>query len=143
MNYYKEIKNQLINNEIYKKAKNYSKNKNDLETYYNVGKLLIEAQGGEERAKYGEEIIKEYEHLCGIYKVEDIIIRLREYGIEPLIVDPWASARDAMHEYGVTLTALEDVDDADCVIVAVADNEFKALSLQDIKKLFKNCQCCQ
>ena len=43
-----------------------------------------------------------------------------------------------MHEYGVTLTKLEDVKDADCVIVAVAHNEFKALSLDDIKKLFKS-----
>ena len=60
MNYYNEIKNQLISNEIYKKVKDYSKNKNDLETYYNVGKLLIEAQGGEERSKYGDGLIKEY-----------------------------------------------------------------------------------
>ena len=44
-----------------------------------------------------------------------------------------------MHEYGVTLTALEDVKDADCVIVAVAHNEFKALSLADIKALFADC----
>jgi len=60
MNYYKEIKQELINNEIYKKVKDYSKNRNDLTTYYNVGKLLIEAQGGEERAKYGDGLIKEY-----------------------------------------------------------------------------------
>ncbi|MBO5305420.1 MAG: nucleotide sugar dehydrogenase [Clostridia bacterium] len=71
-------------------------------------------------------------------KVEDIIKRLAEYEIKPVVVDPWASQRDAMHEYGVTLTALEDVKDADCVIVAVAHNEFKALSLNDIKKLFKS-----
>ena len=44
-----------------------------------------------------------------------------------------------MHEYGVTLTLLEDVKDADCVIVAVAHDEFKALSLDDIKKLYKTC----
>ena len=60
MNYYNEIKNELINNEIYKKVKDYSKNKNDLITYYKVGKLLIESQGGEERAKYGDKLIKEY-----------------------------------------------------------------------------------
>ena len=60
MNYYNEIKNELINNEVYKKVKDYSKNKNDLTTYYNVGKLLIEAQGGGERAKYGNKLIKEY-----------------------------------------------------------------------------------
>ena len=55
MNYYKEIKKELINNEIYKQVKDYSKNKHDLETYYNVGKLLIEAG-----KHYGEGIIKEY-----------------------------------------------------------------------------------
>ncbi len=60
MNYYEEIKNELINNEVYKKVKDYSKNRNDLITYYNVGKLLIEAQGGEERAKYGNKLIKVY-----------------------------------------------------------------------------------
>ena len=72
-------------------------------------------------------------------KVDDIIKRFAEYEIEPIVVDPWASERDAMHEYGVTLTKLEDVKNADCVIVAVAHNEFKAMSLNDIKKLFKEC----
>lgn len=60
MNYYELIKQELINNEIYKKVKDYSKNKSDLKSYYNVGKMLIEAQGGEERAKYGDYLIKEY-----------------------------------------------------------------------------------
>lgn len=70
-------------------------------------------------------------------KVDDIIKRLNEYGIEPIVVDPWASERDAMREYGVELTPLHEVKDADCVIVAVAHNEFKALRLDDIKKLYK------
>ena len=70
-------------------------------------------------------------------KVDDIIKRLNDYGIEPIVVDPWASERDAMHEYGVTLTALEEVKDLDCLIVAVAHNEFKALSLADIKALYR------
>ena len=60
MNYYDEIKNKLIDNEVYKRVKDYSKNRNDLSTYYEVGKLLIEAQGGEDRAKYGDGLIKEY-----------------------------------------------------------------------------------
>lgn len=60
MNYYEEIKKELVNNEVYKRIKDYSKNKSDLSTYYNVGKLLIEAQGGEKRAKYGNGLIKEY-----------------------------------------------------------------------------------
>ena len=72
-------------------------------------------------------------------KVGDIIRQLNKYGIEPTIVDPWASEREALHEYGVRLTSMEDVNDADCVIVAVAHNEFKALSLDDLKKLYKAC----
>ena len=55
MNYYNEIKENLINNEITKKVKDYSKNRSDLNTYYNVGKLLAEAG-----KHYGEGIIKEY-----------------------------------------------------------------------------------
>ena len=55
MNYYNEIKENLINNELNKKVKNYSINKSDLTTYYNVGKIL--AQAGKH---YGEGIIKEY-----------------------------------------------------------------------------------
>ena len=55
MNYYNEIKNKLIDNEVYKKVKDYSKNRNNLSTYYAVGKLLYEAGN-----KYGEGIIKKY-----------------------------------------------------------------------------------
>jgi len=55
MNYYNEIKQQILNNEITKKVKDYSKNRSDLQTYYNVGKLLSEAG-----KHYGEGIIKEY-----------------------------------------------------------------------------------
>ena len=55
MNYYENIKEELINNEVYKKVKDYSKNKSDLKTYYNVGKMLSEAG-----KHYGKGIIKEY-----------------------------------------------------------------------------------
>ena len=71
-------------------------------------------------------------------KVEDIIIRLREYGIEPLVVDPWASDRDAMHEYGVTLTAMEEIRDLDCLILAVAHREFWEMTISDYLKLFRD-----
>jgi len=60
MNYYNEIKNKLIDNEITKKVKDYSKNKNDLNTYYNVGKLLSEAG-----TVYGEDIIGKYSKRTG------------------------------------------------------------------------------
>ena len=55
MNYYEKIKNELINNEVYKKVKDYSKNRSDLNTYYKVGKLLNDAG-----KSYGEGIIKKY-----------------------------------------------------------------------------------
>lgn len=55
MDYYNEIKNELMNNEVYKKIKDYSKNRNEVETYYRVGKLLAEAG-----KHYGESIIKQY-----------------------------------------------------------------------------------
>ena len=55
INYYDEIKNELVNNEITKKVKDYSKNRSDLTTYYNAGKLLSKAG-----KHYGEGIIKEY-----------------------------------------------------------------------------------
>ena len=43
MNYYNEIKNLIVDNEVYKKVKNYSKNRNDLKTYYEIGRILSEA----------------------------------------------------------------------------------------------------
>lgn len=55
MNYYEDIKKELINNEINRKVKTYTINKSDLTTYYNVGKMLSEAG-----KCYGESIIKEY-----------------------------------------------------------------------------------
>lgn len=71
-------------------------------------------------------------------KVDDIIKKLNEYGVEPIVVDPWASERDAKREYNVTLTKIEDVKDADCIILAVVHNEFKAMKLADLDKLFIN-----
>jgi len=73
-------------------------------------------------------------------KVEDILKRLNEYGVEPLVVDPWASEKDAMEEYGVTLTELKDVKNADCVILAVAHNEFKMFGIDNIDKLFRSME---
>ena len=52
MNYYNEIKNKLIDNEVYKRVKDYSKNRNEISTYYEVGKLLFEAG-----KKYGEKLL--------------------------------------------------------------------------------------
>ncbi len=69
-------------------------------------------------------------------KVVDIINRLKEYEIHPIVTDNWADAAVAKHEYGVELTAWEDVPKADCVIVAVGHNEYRSMSMMQIKELF-------
>lgn len=71
-------------------------------------------------------------------KVADIIGELAEYDIEPVVVDPWADPEVAKKEYGVTLTELDDVADADCVIVAVVHNEFRELGLEKNKEHLQN-----
>ena len=71
-------------------------------------------------------------------KVNDIIRQLEKYGCKPVVVDPWASEAEAIREYGVELTKMKDVYGADCVIVAVAHNEFKTLGVNEIKKLYKD-----
>ena len=69
-------------------------------------------------------------------KVEDILVRLREYGIEPVVVDPQANLHDAKHEYDVDLVGLEDAKDADCLVFAVAHDEFKNMGWDQIDGLF-------
>ena len=70
-------------------------------------------------------------------KVSDIINRLGKYGIVPAVADPWADPDDAKREYGVDLTPMEKLPKADCIIVAVGHNEFKAISVDDLKTMFK------
>lgn len=69
-------------------------------------------------------------------KVGDIIKRLEEFEIKPIVVDPWASKVDAKREYNVELAEIENVNDADCIILAVAHDQFKAMSLDEIGKLY-------
>ena len=71
-------------------------------------------------------------------KVNDIILRLNEYGIKPEVVDPWAAGEDALREYGIRLSDMKDVKGADCVIVAVAHTVFRMIPLEVIKKMFKD-----
>lgn len=71
-------------------------------------------------------------------KVGDIIKRLNEYGIDPEVSDPWAVEDETDREYGVRLCELSSVRDADCVIVAVAHDEFRELGVDGIKKLYKS-----
>ncbi|NLM44205.1 MAG: nucleotide sugar dehydrogenase [Clostridiales bacterium] len=69
-------------------------------------------------------------------KVVDIIKRLNEYGIEPMVVDPLADKIETKKEYRIELSEIDDIKNADCLVFAVAHNEFKAMSLDKIDKLF-------
>lgn len=71
-------------------------------------------------------------------KVSDVYNSLVEYGVKPVVIDPWASERDAKHEYNIELKPMEEAKDADCVILAVAHNEFKQLGLGKLSEMFKD-----
>ena len=71
-------------------------------------------------------------------KVVDIISRLKEYDIEPVVADAWADAAVAKHEYGVDLVPMEQLPKADCVIVAVGHKEFRSMSMMQLKKFFRD-----
>ncbi len=71
-------------------------------------------------------------------KVVDIIRRLKEYEICPLVSDEWADVEVAKHEYGVDLVPFNQLPKADCIIVAVGHNSFRYMSLMQLKNLFKD-----
>ena len=70
-------------------------------------------------------------------KVVDIIDRLKEFDINPVVADAWADPAVAKHEYDVDLVKFESLPKADCVIVAVGHNEFRSMSMIQLKELFK------
>lgn len=71
-------------------------------------------------------------------KVVDIVNRLKEYEINPIVTDSWADVVIAKHEYNIDLTPWEEIPKADCVIVAVGHKEFRSMSMMDLKCLFKD-----
>lgn len=71
-------------------------------------------------------------------KVVDIINRLKEYDIEPVVADSWADVAVAKEEYGVELVPFEELPKADCLIVAVGHNEFRSMSMMKLKELFRD-----
>ena len=108
MNYYDEIKNELVNNEIYKRVKDYSKNKHDLSTYYNVGKLLSEAG-----KSYGDGIIKEYSKILtnelGKKYSYTYLTRMRQFYLLGKKVAPLAQQLTWSHY--VELISLKNIDE--------------------------------
>ena len=70
-------------------------------------------------------------------KVVDIIRRLQEYEIRPIVMDNWADPGVAKHEYDVDLVPIDQLPKADCVIVAVGHREYRAMSMMQLKEFFK------
>lgn len=71
-------------------------------------------------------------------KVVDIIKRLKEYDINPIVADSWADKEVAKKEYGVDLVPFDELPKADCIIVAVGHSEYRSMSLMQIKEKFKD-----
>ena len=71
-------------------------------------------------------------------KVVDIINRLKEYDIQPIVSDRWADAEVAKKEYGVDLVPFDQLPKAECIIVAVGHSEFRAMPMMKLKELFKD-----
>jgi len=69
-------------------------------------------------------------------KVVDIINHLKEYEINPIVIDPEANAEEAFNEYRVNLTSLEDARDIDAIVLAVAHDKFKSISLDELSKYY-------
>ncbi|QFT90857.1 UDP-N-acetyl-D-glucosamine 6-dehydrogenase [Bacillus sp. THAF10] len=71
-------------------------------------------------------------------KVEDIIKRLKEYEIEPIVADPYADAIESKNEYGVDLVPFDMVEDADCLIFAVGHDMFRDMTIDQTNAMFGN-----
>jgi len=132
MNYYNQIKEQLINNEVYKKVKEYNKNRSDLETYYNVGKILKEAG-----KHYGEGIIKEYSNRLTLdfgkgYSKRNLWSMLRFYELKEKMQT--LSAQLTWSHY-VELLKFEDINKINYYIdISVS----QSLSVRELRYKIKN-----
>ena len=128
MNYYNEIKNELINNEINRKVKNYSINKSDLDAYYNVGRMLSEAGN-----HYGEGIIKEYSkrltyELGKGYSKRNLWLMLKFYELNEKVQT--LSAQLSWSHY-CELLSFEDTDKINYYIELVKKNNLSVRQLRE------------
>ena len=71
-------------------------------------------------------------------KIIDIVKELNEYGIQPLIADPYADAAEAERLYGVSFCDVDDIRECDAVILAVAHSAFAELTMAQIDGMFKS-----
>ena len=128
MNYYNEIKNELINNEINRKVKNYSINKSDLDAYYNVGRMLCEAGN-----HYGEGIIKEYSkrltyELGKGYSKRNLWLMLKFYELNEKVQT--LSAQLSWSHY-CELLSFENTDKINYYIELVKNNNLSVRQLRE------------
>ena len=132
MNYYNEIKNTLIDVEVYKKVKDYSKNRYELEKYYQVGKLLIEAQGGESRAKYGDSLIKEYSKKLTMELGKGYSIRTLKYMRKFYLFQKWqAVPAQLTWSHYCELFVLKDVNAINYYIMITINQNLSYRKLHD------------
>ena len=134
MNYYTEIKKELINNEINRKVKNYSINKSDLNAYYNVGKILSEAG-----RHYGEGIIKEYSKklkydLNKNYSVRLLYRMLKYYNFASEENLPTLSAKLSWSHYDEILR----FDDINEIAFYIRISEQQNLSVRQLREKIKS-----
>ena len=134
MNYYDEIKTELVNNEITKKVKDYSKNKSDLTTYYNVGKLLAEAG-----KHYGEGIIKEYSDRLSSelnikYSVRILYKIIKYFNYMNKQKVPTVSAKLSWSHYDELLK----LTDENIINYYIKISEEQNLSVRELRKRIKN-----
>ena len=71
-------------------------------------------------------------------KVFDVILELKKYGVQPIVVDPHAQKKEARQEYGIELSTMDEVKNSDVIVFAVAHKEFKNMSYEVIDSLFAN-----
>lgn len=71
-------------------------------------------------------------------KVFDIVDSLKEYGVEVIFVDEQADKQEAKKFYGIEVTSINDIKDADCLVFAVAHNEFRSMSISELSRFYKN-----
>ncbi len=71
-------------------------------------------------------------------KVIDIISRLQEYGVTPVVVDPCVNKKSALTEYGVIIENMDAAAGADCVIAAVAHRQFREMGVHGLSKLYRD-----
>ena len=131
MNYYNEIKTNLMNNEVYKKVKDYSKNRSDLNTYYNVGKLLFEAG-----KHYGEGIIKEYSikltnELGKKYSYRTLNYMVKYYSFQKM----QSMTANLSWGHWIELLSIKDVNK---IIYYIKQCEFLSLTTRQLREKIKN-----